>query len=295
MEIKKQKLVSVVIPYYNGKEFIEETILSVKNQTYKNIEIIVVDDFSPNEQDREFVKNLAKKYKFKLVNKGYNLGTSSAIAIGIENSKGDYVATLGHDDLFSHCKIEKQIKYLEENESKVCVFSSMEYIGKGDNIGKKDLSTSIKMIENIEKKDKDTFLKELFVYDISPILFIQTLLVDTKFAKQELVPIWHKSLGDVTPIKVHLCLNFHKKIGIINECLTKYRLHDTNISNNNYKMFSLMIDTITNYCPKRFQKDAIKRITPLLGLKLEKITLKKKFKSGISNLLKNKLKNKSKN
>jgi hypothetical protein len=97
------------------------------------------------------------------------------------------------------------------------------------------------------------------------MLFIQTLLIKREIAIKELVPIWYKSLADVFPIKIHLCTKYPNKMGVINECLSKYRVHNNNVSKNNYKMFYLNMDTIINYCPKQLQQQAIVKILPLLG------------------------------
>ena len=99
------ELVSVVIPCYNQGKYIEECIESVKNQTYKNIEIIIVNDGSTDKFTNEILKKLENHKNIKVINIK-NGGVANARNIGIRNSKGKYILPLDGDD-----KIHK--KYIE--------------------------------------------------------------------------------------------------------------------------------------------------------------------------------------
>ncbi len=118
--------VSIVIPVYNGSNFLESAIESALNQTYKNIEIIVVNDGS---DDNGKTKNIAEKYlgKIKYFEKT-NGGVSSALNLGISHMTGDYFAWLSHDDEFLPNKIEVQIKKIQDNNlnDDFVLFSSFE-------------------------------------------------------------------------------------------------------------------------------------------------------------------------
>lgn len=110
----KNPLVSIIIPVYNGSNFVGEAIDSALAQTYKNIEIIVVNDGS---KDDEATENIALSYKEKIrYFKKENGGVSSALNLGIEKMKGDYFSWLSHDDLYLPEKIEKQINLLKQKE-----------------------------------------------------------------------------------------------------------------------------------------------------------------------------------
>jgi alpha-1,3-rhamnosyltransferase len=261
-----EKLVSVIIPFYNGKAHIEEAILSVLNQTYKNIEIVVIDDCSPSKKDREFIIELSTKYDFKLHCNNYNRGTSSSIASGIEQSNGDFISIFSHDDIYVKDKIEKQINYLNEYPEKCCVYGAMKEFNSNSNKTRtRSVSSAFSAIDYLRKLNDDEILKNFFLDGIKMPFYIQTLLVKRDLALQELVPIWYKSKADVFPIKFHLCLNHINEIGIINEPLTLYRKHNSNVSSDNLKMFELNLDTIMKFCPPQFQKQAIARILPLIG------------------------------
>jgi glycosyltransferase involved in cell wall biosynthesis len=106
--------VAVIIPLYNRADFIAQTIQSVFNQTYPNIELIVVDDGS-TDNSRNVVKKFADKIRLLEHPGRVNKGQSAAINLGIKSSKSKYVAILDSDDLFAPEKIQLQVEYLEKN------------------------------------------------------------------------------------------------------------------------------------------------------------------------------------
>lgn len=108
-------LVSVIIPTYKRSDKIERAIKSVVNQTYNNLEIIVVDDNANNLEEREKTRKIVQKYNnINLIENQTNLGGAISRNVGIENSNGDYVAFLDDDDEYLCTKIEKQIKLLKD-------------------------------------------------------------------------------------------------------------------------------------------------------------------------------------
>lgn len=114
----KNKLVSVIIPTYGGGEGLDKTIVSILNQTYKNIEVIIVDDngyMTQNQKSTEDVlreNNLYEKVKYITPSK--NGGGSVARNIGAKASEGEYLMFLDDDDTVSEDKIEKQVQALEK-------------------------------------------------------------------------------------------------------------------------------------------------------------------------------------
>ncbi|MFN3504774.1 MAG: glycosyltransferase family 2 protein [Caldimicrobium sp.] len=103
-------LVSVIIPTYNRAYILPVAIESVLNQTYPNIELLLVDDGS-----KDNTPYLASKYKLKYIRLPKNFGPSFARNRGIEHSKGTYIAFLDSDDAFVKNKIETQIEFLESH------------------------------------------------------------------------------------------------------------------------------------------------------------------------------------
>ncbi|MEA5007114.1 glycosyltransferase family 2 protein [Clostridium tyrobutyricum] len=133
-------LVSVVIPMYNSEKYIKSTIQSVLNQTYDNIEIIIIDDGSLD-RSAFVVKEIMSKYGNKKIYYFYqkNLGVSCARNNGIKKSNGKYIAFIDSDDLWLETKIEKQIKVMTKYHINAC------YCGFSDFYQKENLIKERKM------------------------------------------------------------------------------------------------------------------------------------------------------
>ncbi len=110
--MQKNPLVSIIIPVYNGSNYVKEAIDSALAQTYENIEILVVNDGS---KDDGATEKIALSYgdKIRYFHKE-NGGVSSALNLGIQNMKGEYFSWLSHDDKYEPKKIENQVKLLEK-------------------------------------------------------------------------------------------------------------------------------------------------------------------------------------
>lgn len=114
----RNPLVSIIVPCCNVENYIEETILSVLNQTYKEIELILVNDGS-TDKTMEKIKSFSYDKRVKYISQN-NRGVSSARNLGLSISKGKYICFLDGDDLYLDEKISKQIKKMELNHSNVC-------------------------------------------------------------------------------------------------------------------------------------------------------------------------------
>ncbi|MDD4772391.1 MAG: glycosyltransferase [Eubacteriales bacterium] len=130
-------LVSIIIPVYNGSNYLTEAIESALAQTYKNIEILVINDGS---NDNNATENIALSYgdKIRYYSKS-NGGVSSALNLGISKMRGEYFSWLSHDDKYTPEKIMRQIEQLRdydfnENHISYCLIkfinSESKYINK---------------------------------------------------------------------------------------------------------------------------------------------------------------------
>lgn len=120
-------LVSIIIPVYNGANFMEEAIDSALAQTYKNIEIIVINDGSKDEGKTDAI---AKAYgdKIRYFSKE-NGGCGSALNLGIAKMQGDYFSWLSHDDKYHPSKVEHQINILSNlNDKNTIIYGGYEVI-----------------------------------------------------------------------------------------------------------------------------------------------------------------------
>jgi glycosyltransferase involved in cell wall biosynthesis len=124
-------LVSILVCSYNAEKFIELTLNSIVNQTYKNLEILILDN---NSQDKtiqriKYIQNKDNRIKFYPLNK--NLGAYSGLNYLLNKAKGQYIAINDHDDLWLNNKIEKQINFLEKNKHYVgCGTAIINYYEK---------------------------------------------------------------------------------------------------------------------------------------------------------------------
>ena len=111
-----KSLVSVIIPTYGGTEFLSRCVDSVLSQTYKNIEIIVVDDNGLGSPNQKETATIMERYKsmsnVKYVCHEVNINGSAARNTGVKTSNGEYIALLDDDDVFLPDKIKRQVELL---------------------------------------------------------------------------------------------------------------------------------------------------------------------------------------
>lgn len=116
------KKVSVIIPMYNSSKYILECVNSVINQTYKNLEVILIDDKS-KDNTLDIVSKIKDK-RIKIIKQKYNSGAATTRNRGIEEATGDYIAFLDADDFWVRDKIEKQVKFIKD---KTFIYSKYIY------------------------------------------------------------------------------------------------------------------------------------------------------------------------
>lgn len=128
-------LVSIIIPVYNGEKYLREAVNSALKQTYKNIEIIIINDGSTDNTEK-----IVKSYKDKRIRyfKKENGGVATALNLGIKKMKGKYFSWLSHDDVYFVDKIEKQISALSKinknKRNKTIIYGNWVLIDKDSKI-----------------------------------------------------------------------------------------------------------------------------------------------------------------
>ena len=163
--------VSVIMPYFKKKEYVEKSILSVINQTYKNLELIIIYD-DESMDDFDYISNICRKFKnIKIIKNIENLGAGESRNIGIKTATGDLIAFIDADDYWYEKKIEKQINFLQKNNYK---FIFCNYIKKSQN-------SEREIICNKKYLDYSNLLKSC---DIG----LSTVLIETNLIKQNLFP-----------------------------------------------------------------------------------------------------------
>ncbi|MBS1573218.1 MAG: glycosyltransferase [Bacteroidetes bacterium] len=221
-------LVSVIIPVYNAEKYIEQTIRSVLNQTFQDFEIIVLNDGS-TDKSLEIIKGLASQDNRIIYIDKTNTGVSDTRNVGIENTRGSYIAFLDADDIWKENNLSVKIHTLNETGSK-WTFSDYEYLYEND----KHLH----------------FTKG----GITPTNIVTNLLLWEK----EVVPgpcsniIVHRSLIDEgvkfdtrlsSPADRDICLQLASRTEpiFIDQILWIYRQHEQSMTTNNTKVIKEMI------------------------------------------------------
>jgi len=124
--MNNQPLVSVILPTYNRVKYIRKAIESVLGQTYRNLELIIINDGS-NDKTSKVIYGFAKKdQRVKTIKNETNIGLVKSLNKGITKSKGKYIARIDDDDVWSDKqKLEKQIEFLENNSDYVLTGGGM--------------------------------------------------------------------------------------------------------------------------------------------------------------------------
>ena len=118
MKEQKRKLgkVSIIIPVYNASKYLEQTLKSVINQTYRNWEALAVDDCSSDKSYKILKKYSEMDSRIIVLKNKSNLGAYAARNFGILESCGEYIAFLDSDDLWVEKKLEEQIKFMNKEK-----------------------------------------------------------------------------------------------------------------------------------------------------------------------------------
>ena len=130
---EKCPLVTIIAICYNHEQFIEECLQSIINQTYKNIELIIVDDFSVDKSREIMLIFSQKNIGINCIFNKYNVGNCRSFNQALKIAKGKYIIDLSTDDVLKPNRIEEQVKKFEESDNIGIVFSDAEYIDEYSN------------------------------------------------------------------------------------------------------------------------------------------------------------------
>ncbi|MBB6271536.1 glycosyltransferase involved in cell wall biosynthesis [Pedobacter cryoconitis] len=213
-------LVSVIVPCYNHDKFIETCIKSIVNQTYKNIQIIVIDDGS-RDNSPQILDQLSKEYGF-FFERQQNQGLSRTLNKGINSyAKGKYISVIASDDYWDTEKIEKQVEFLEQHPNYGIVF------GKAIIVDENDQKTGT-LGDGISAHDLE--FEQLFLDNkvIALTTMIRKEIFDSLggFNESSYIEDWD----------LWLKISELHKVGFIDEYMGYYRRHSSNMSSNLLKM-----------------------------------------------------------
>lgn len=230
------KLVSVIMSTYNEKELqLRLAIESILNQTYENLEFIIVLDNPENKEIQNILEEYSKKEsKVKLIYNVYNIGLANSLNKAVEISKGKYIARMDADDISLRNRIEKQIRYLEENNLDVVATNRIDINENGDQL---PLKSSLPKTQRVNK------LLPIGNFITHPTVLIRVEAFKAvngyrEFFCSQDYDLWLRFLSS------------GYKIGILDEALLYYRNRENSISNS---------DKLKQYLHSNYQKKLYKK------------------------------------
>lgn len=219
--MEERPLVSVIIPTYNRISYLKLTLDSVVSQTYRPMEIIVVDDGSSGTKNELVCLQYDNLRYIKIKNSG---GPAKPRNVGIKNAVGTFIAFVDDDDLWMPQKLEKQVKILKTNLDFDLVHGPCQIINeKGEHTNK-----TIGRPGSLEVKHGDVSGRMTGNWTLmTPTPLLRTSLLQKVGLFNEKMP----SAGEDTEFWTRC--SFHGKFYYLDEPLVWYRKHASNISNHN--------------------------------------------------------------
>lgn len=221
-------LVSVLLPSYNHEGYVEEAILSVINQTYSNIQLIVVDDGS-TDRSPDIISSLQDLYGFECYYQS-NQGLISTLNTLGEKAKGKYISLFSSDDVYHENKIDVLVKYLENNPEYSMVYSKIALMDSDSNI--------FKYIDE-DYKEGDVFFSLLcggfFINGLSALV------------KKEVYEKYTRDDSYIDDFQFWLKIAKSEKIGFLNQVTAYYRKHNNHLSSNLVKMQNAEREILEKY------------------------------------------------
>ena len=211
--MKKKIKIDIILPNYNSSDFIKDTLKSIISQTYKNWNLIIVDDCS-NQKTRNILKKYQKNKKIKIYWLKKNKGAGYCRNLAIKKSKSPYLAFIDSDDIWKKDKLETQLRFMENNNYSF-TYTSYETFGS--------------KVANITPAKEYDFKR--FIHDTS-------ICTSTMILKRNV-------LKGVEFTSSEICEDYFFKCKILKICnayclndyLTRYRIRKDSLQKNSFKNF----------------------------------------------------------
>lgn len=244
------KKVCICVPCYNSEKTIYKTIISLINQTYKNIEIFIIDNAS-TDRTVDIVKQVMKNHSnVKLFEFNVNVGGNGNFTRCINLSKGDYICIYHADDVYKPNIIEKEVNFLNQHLEVGAVFANASIINEED-----EKIIDYYSLKEYKCKPEYSF-NELFILGLEHGFGFTTpsAMVREKIYKEEIV-VWDRdNFGGAADTDVWLRILRNHRIGFIYEELYFYRLSKFSTS---YRMLLQYEDTLSDGFMKVINKNII--------------------------------------
>ena len=266
-----QPLVSVVIPCYNHEKFVQDSIQSVIDQTYENIELIIIDDGSKDssvEKIREMIELCEQRFVRFEFRSRTNIGLSATLNEALEWCEGKYFSPIASDDQMLNYKTSIQVKYLETNNDSVAVFGGVQLIDENN-----------RKLEKLLSKARSYSFEDI-------IMHRHDILAPTQMIRKEAIEKvgGYNSKLFIEDWYMWLILSRQANLFNMNEVLTLYRKHDGNSSKDFSQMHSGRFEVLNFFSDSEFYVEAVTNIK-WLNIYEELIHIKQNRLKNISKLL----------
>ena len=246
-------MISIIIPIYNVEKYLDECLTSVMNQTYKNFEVILVNDGTKDNSIEIVNKFISKHNNIKLVNKE-NGGLGSARNVGINHARGKYLIFIDSDDYIEATYIEKLYTEIEKSKSDIVICGINKYYENSKNIEPVNLEVENNKSYSSLEAIKLLFTNKIFCHAWNRI-YRKELFINNNILFPE-----GKLYEDILPaVKL---ISKSKKISFIKENLYYYRIREGAItSSKNIKAiedYNYAIDKVNKYISTSVYEESLK-------------------------------------
>lgn len=214
MNYQKNNFISVIMPYYNSEKYISDAIKSILNQTYKNFELILLDDGS-KDNSRKIVDSFLDK-RIISMNNIKNIGHPASMNKLINSAKGDFIAIMDSDDISHPERLKIQMNYIFEKNLDVCGTSAITF-GENEN----------KIIPILEKNKDIRFM----------MIFGNPIINPSTFSKSSVLKkfLWNENIISSDFDVYSRIIQSNYKIGNITKPYIYSRIHKNQDSSINFK------------------------------------------------------------
>lgn len=245
--------VSIIILTYNRVRYLNECLDSVFNQTYKDFEVIVVDDGSTEDVEGLINKNYPGKVRYLKHRENLGRGTMfPGIFTGLKVAAGEYILLLGDDDMLEREHMSIALEIFRDNPAIGCFSCDMTHIDSDGNIRLKEshFASYLKKREpGLKLVDKVLSIEDVFMYALgtasSGAIFKKEMIDEIGFYREEcgIAADWEYAfrITAASRFKLYFC----------SRALVKYRSHPSNISKNHYEgnrlILKVLVETLHKY------------------------------------------------
>lgn len=249
--MKNLPIITVYITNYNYGTYIKKAINSVLNQSYENIDLIIIDDAS-TDSSKKIIKKY-EKYNFaRIIYNKTKKGLIKSSNIAVRASKGEFVLRLDADDYLNKNCLRILYNKIKKNNNVAMVYSDYYEIDNNNNILLKQKQIDINSKNNL--KDRPVLAACCLVRKSS---LFSVNLYDEKFSRQDGYDLWYKLITD---------FNFK----YVPKPLFYYRKHQNNLTSNKILLYKTRSQILKKYAYKKIKKLNIVGVIPVRGQKFEK-------------------------